>query len=389
MTAILHPAPRPSARPSRHPGRPLRLGILTPHNPHDRQSFSGTVHHAVTALAGRADIALRVLGPHRPPRRLDRVLRRASPQMTPGMLAGDGSDFAGLDAVLGLVATGLLGRAAALTDLPLVHVTDATPGFLRDVYGWDVPATAGAEEAALLARARAVYSSQAMADRAAEEFGAPAAGASALPFGVNFTEPPRLFPAVPRLDRLELLFVGGDWERKGGAIALAALDRLRAAGRDAHLTLVGGVPAGLAAALKGRRDVTVAGFLDKNRPREAAALADLYGRAHLFVLPTRADCTPMVVAEALAHHTPVLATDVGGIGEMLGAGAGRILPLDAGPADWAVAIDEMTADPAVHAMMADAAADRAAGPLNWTTWAEGIAAIVAEEVFGRMRARAA
>lgn len=393
MNAALHPVPRLAAEAVplrvRRSAQPLRIGFLTPHNPHDRRSFSGTVHYAAQALGARSDIELRILGPHRPPRALDRILRRTTPPITADVLAADGRDFSGLDVVLGLVATDLLNRASDLTNLPLLHVTDATPGFLREVYGWDVPAAADDAEARLLNRARPVYSSTAMAERAAREFGGLATGATAVSFGANFAVPPRGLAPVRELDRLELLFVGGDWERKGGAIALAALDRLRAAGRNAHLTLVGTIPAERAGELRARADVTVTGFLDKNRPRDAARLAELYRRAHLFVLPTRADCTPMVVAEALAYHTPVLATDIGGIGEMVGAGAGRILPREAGPGDWAASILQMTEDPNAYGMMADAAAERAAGPLCWESWAEGIAILACEAALGGAGIRAA
>lgn len=401
MTVALHPAARPmsdtarvrpaSARPSR-PALPPRLGLLTPHNPHDRRAFSGTVFHAVRALAARTDLRLTVLGPHRPATALDRLLRRGSPRFEPAMLAPDGSDFAGLDAVLGLVASPLLDAAARLTDLPFVHVTDATPGFLREIYGRDLPEGAAACEARVLARSTAVYSSRIMADIAGAEFGAAAAGARALAFGVNFTTLPgdrsAGLPAKAPLDRLEVLFVGGDWDRKGGALALAAFERLRASGRDAHLTLVGGVPAPVRTALQGRSDISVAGFLDKNRPREQARLAALFARAHLFVLPTRADCTPMVVAEALAHGTPVLATDIGGTREMIGQGAGRTLPMEAGAADWARAIGEMGSAATAHAMMSDAAAERTVRQLNWDCWAAGIAAIAAETAFEGARAAA-
>lgn len=368
--------------------RPLRLGVMSPHNPYDRRAFSGTVHHAVNALAARSDVELTILGPHRPLGRIDRLLRRQSPRFDPNMLAGDGRDFEGLDAVLGLVASPLLDRARRLTDLPLLHVTDATPGFLRTLYGRAVPDANIRREARVLAHCKTVYSSRVMANQAVAEFGPPAADAQALSFGVNFDTLPSGLPAKAPLNRVELLFVGGNWQRKGGALMLAAFDRLRARGQAAHLTLVGAVPSDVARRLKRRSDVTLTGFLDKNRPRHLAKLQRLFARAHLFVLPTRADCTPMVVAEALAHGTPVLASDVGGIPEMIGSGAGRILPLSATASTWARTIAEMTADQMVYDMMADAATERTATHLNWDHWAAGIVRTAVETALPRM-ARAA
>ena len=364
----VHPFPELRAKAG---DRPLTLGFLTPHNALDRRCFSGTPYFAARALSGRADVDLRLLGAHRTPGRLDRILRRAhpEPQLSEAALGG-------LDAVVGMVATPLLDRLADLAPgLPFLHVTDATPRFLRDAYGWSVPAEADATEARVAARAAAcVYSSEVLAARAPGDLGLPGLNAVSLPFGANFEAAPAPAPKPP-LDRLELLFVGLDWVRKGGDVAVATLDALIASGRDARLTLVGACPD------RHRRHPAIRriGFLDKNRPKEADRLSRLFAEAHLLLLPSRADCTPIVVSEAMAHGTPVLASDTGGIGAQIGAaGAGRLMPSFAPPAAWAAAVRKMTSDPDGYAMLCDAARDRAATHLSWDAWAAGIVRLVLE-----------
>lgn len=353
--------------------RPLTLGFLTPHNVHDPRSFSGTAHYAARALARIEGVNLQLLGQHRKPRLGDRLTRRLGRREdTPGAPAP--ADLASLDAVVGLVASGLLDGLPP--GLPFLHVTDATPGFLEDVYGWDVSADARLSEARVARRAVAcVYSSSMMASRARTELGL--THVEVLPFGVNLDLPPTIPAQESPLRPVELLFVGADWARKGGEIALATLAYLRAAGVPGHLTCVGRIPDDV----RGNPDVTVAGYLDKTRPRHARKLADLYSRAHLLILPTRGDCTPMVIAEAMAHGTPVLATETGGIPEMIGgSGAGRTLPLAARPEDWAQTIAEMTCDPDTYAWMSDAARDRAGLRFSWDVWAEGIAGIARRHI---------
>ena len=350
---------------TRPPTRPLTLGFLTPHNVHDPRSFSGTAHYAARALNRIEGVHLRLLGQHRRPRLGDRLTRRfGRHDDTPGVPAP--SDLAGLDAVVGLVASGLLDGMPP--DFPFLHVTDATPGFLEDVYGRDVSTDARLSEARVARRAVAcVYSSSMMASRARSELGL--THAEVLPFGVNLDLPPIIPVQESPIRPLELLYVGTDWARKGGEIALATLAHLRAIGLAAHLTCVGRVPDHVKAA----PDVSVVGFLDKSRPRHARRLASLYARAHLLILPTRGDCTPMVIAEAMAHGTPVLATDTGGISEMIGhGGAGRTLPMTARAEDWAEAIADMTRDPDAYAWMSDAARDRARTRFAWDAWARGI-----------------
>ena len=355
MSVLFHPAVRS-----------LKLGYLSPHNPYDRRSFSGTSFFAARALAAHPCIELRILGGHRPPGRFDRLRRRPAPE-----LRVQDMDLAGLDAVLGLAATPLMNALADhRPDLNLIHVTDATPRFLREVYGWDVPRAADLRETRLASHAAAtIYSSREMAERAPGDLGLPGFAPHAHPFGINFETLPEDCPEKAAPAPLKLLFVGIDWTRKGGDIAVAALDRLRASGLAAELTLVGKPPPGV----QRHPGIRLAGFLDKNRPRDAARLQRLYCEAHLLVLPSRADCTPMVVAEAMAHGTPVLGTETGGLASLLGgAGSGQMLPRSAGPGDWAEAIRQLVQDPLAYKLRSDAAFERARGLLSWRAWADNV-----------------
>lgn len=346
--------------------RRFNLGFLSPHNPYDRRTFSGTAFFAARALAKRPELQLTILGPHRRPNVLGKILRRRRPTVN-----ADRIEFDGLDAVVGLVATPLLDRLISRhPNLPVLHVTDATPAFLRDAYGWQVPGNADAMETHVAARAsKIIFSSDVLAKRAPHDLQLPGLMSKTIPFGVNLEHLPDVCPQKPPLKELNLLFVGLDWERKGGDIAVTALEQLRAEGRVAHLTIVGRCPE----RLRNHPDITYAGYLNKNRPKHADRLIQLYRNAHLLLVPSRADCTPMVLAEAMAHGTPALATDTGGISTVIGnGGTGQLLPPHASPGDWARTITEFVSRPDLYNFMSDACFDRAQNVLSWSQWAAEI-----------------
>jgi glycosyltransferase involved in cell wall biosynthesis len=347
------------------PNQNVKLGYLSPHNPFDRQAFSGTSYFAAKALGKVPGVDLHVLGPHRPPRLLDRLSRRAAPAF-----AFDQTHLQGLDAVIGLAASPQLNELQnAHPDLPVIHVTDATPQYLREAYGWAVPKTADTIEAKVAERALVtVYSSPEISKRAPVDLNRPGLSPMSIPFGVNLEDLPQKCPEKPDLETLQLVFVGLDWVRKGGDIAVATLDWLRASGRNATLTVIGKAPRKLA----GHPGVNLVGILDKNRPRQEARLHQIYDQSHLLVLPSRADCAPMVIAEAMAHGTPVIASDTGGIRSMIGAGCGRLMPQFASPASWAGAIAELTHTPDAYHLLSDACFDRAQSTLNWDSWASNV-----------------
>jgi hypothetical protein len=162
-------------------------------------------------------------------------------------------------------------------------------------------------------------------DRAVEEFGyrvdsdrieVTLAGAN-LP---HVGEPP------PPVTELRLLWVGVDWIRKRGDVAVSAVSHLRASGLDARLD-VAGVDVGSAGPW-----MTVHGRLD------ASELAKAYSQASALLLPTTADLTPLVVAEAAMFGRTVFATRVGGIPEMIRDGEEGVLIPSYDPAAWADAI---------------------------------------------------
>jgi glycosyltransferase involved in cell wall biosynthesis len=98
-----------------------------------------------------------------------------------------------------------------------------------------------------------------------------------------------------------ILFVGIDWERKGGPDLVNAFQGVLKAHPDATLTVVGCSPP------INLPNVTVAGrvpLADVNR---------FYRNAAIFCLPTKQEPFGIVFIEALNHSLPIVATNIGAI----------------------------------------------------------------------------
>ena len=147
-----------------------------------------------------------------------------------------------------------------------------------------------------------------------EDYGCPEESVAVIPPGVDLDN----FAIGDRNHELpRILFVGGDFKRKGGDLLLEVF-RSRLRGR-AELVLV--TPADVPE----EPGVTVHRNLSSTSP----LLGELYRTSDLFVLPTRADCYALVCMEALAAGLPLVTTRVGGLPDMVREGeTGHLMDID-------------------------------------------------------------
>jgi len=161
-------------------------------------------------------------------------------------------------------------------------------------------------------------------DSLVADYGVPAEKVTVISPGVDLEQ--WHFRQEQALDRpVRLLFVGGDFARKGG---YALIEAFRTGlGSDCTLDIATKDPK-IAQELSGLESVQVHLNLAANSPQ----LKRLYANADIFVFPTQADCYPIAVIEAMAAGLPVITTDVGAIREQVEAGVnGLLLPaLDTG-----------------------------------------------------------
>jgi glycosyltransferase involved in cell wall biosynthesis len=169
---------------------------------------------------------------------------------------------------------------------------------------------------------------------------------------------------------LRLLFVGKDWARKGGPMAVEVTQALRAAGINARLHVVGcrpQLPPGAA------EYIAVHGQLYQTHPEESAVLAELFMNAHFLLVPTTAECYGIVFAEAQAFALPPVSRAVQALSTVVEDGrTGVLLEAKAPASAYVERILALRADPAAYVRMAVAARERYESLLSWDSTAAGI-----------------
>jgi glycosyltransferase involved in cell wall biosynthesis len=166
-----------------------------------------------------------------------------------------------------------------------------------------------------------------------------------VPLQVNPAERPAVAPPF------QISALGRFVVKKGFACLLEACHLLARQGSDFQLTLTGDGPEkarlqALVDKYQLQARVQMPGFVDRQ------GVARLLAETHLFVMPSIVapggdrDGTPTVIAEALLHEVPVVATRVCGIPEMVRPGnTGWLVPPE-DPQALARAIAQALADPA-------------------------------------------
>jgi glycosyltransferase involved in cell wall biosynthesis len=97
-----------------------------------------------------------------------------------------------------------------------------------------------------------------------------------------------------------------------------------------------------------------------------AVTAALVRRARAVILPVISDAAGLTAVESISSGTPVVASAVGALPEVVGTAGLLVEPRDA--VHLAVALTAISADDVVYGRVADAAMSRASGPRR--TWAD-------------------
>jgi len=204
---------------------------------------------------------------------------------------------------------------------------------------------------------------------AMNDYGIDAEKISVVPCGANMD----IIPAATELNMIasgecRLLFLGVEWGRKGGDIALETFRMLKQKGFNPHLHIIGCVPPH---DLSAETNITVIPFLDKNNPSDFQQLQKVFFQTDFLLLPTRAECAGVVFCEASAYGIPSVTTDTGGVTTYVKNGMnGFTLPFNAGAGDYAQKIEELVSNPQAMQTLKLSCRKYYEEKLNWDLWGQ-------------------
>jgi glycosyltransferase involved in cell wall biosynthesis len=273
-----------------------------------------------------------------------------------------------------IISTNSLPFVFTKNKIPMIIITDATVKLLYDEYlngkGWSGLYYKYLEKNALKVTQKStliVSSSTSTASSLINDYKIPASKIVTIPFGANIENEDIQSPKriIDKTKPVNFLFVGRDWERKGGDFAVSVCDELIKQKVNVHLSMVGcSIPEKFQ-----KTYLTNYVFLDKNIKEDFDKLKALYEEAHFFMVFSKAEMYGIVFCEAAAYGLPVVTFAVGGIIDIVvNEKTGIMLPKETTPEVFASKIAALISNSENYRKMSEEARRRYETLLNWDSF---------------------
>jgi len=275
------------------------------------------------------------------------------------------------------------------TQLPYIFFDDgSTPAMNRDFPGmahlWpsNLRNLYYAERRVLERCLYACYASEWAASGAIKYYGDSIKGkVKVIPWGANM-EVTRTRTEVDSIiqkrgsAQCRLLFVGIDWNRKGGVMAVAVAEHLHRQGISVQIDIVGCKPEGVFPPF-----VKIHGYISKQTPEGARFIDQLYREAHFFIMPSESEPYGIVYVEAASYGLPAVGKDCAGPATIIQNGRnGYIFSNESPPSVYADKLEEIWRDRAAYESLCRSSFQEYESRLNWKTFGEAIYDLVKERV---------
>jgi glycosyltransferase involved in cell wall biosynthesis len=363
-----------------------KIGYLSAEDPRNKKVWSGTHYSIYKALKQIGEV--KILGPFEPEFTLalgkikNQLLlrlfkKRFDYRHSPALSKAYAKYFSmkiNNESFDLLVAPAASAEIAFLeTNVPIVYISDGTFSSclnyhkaLSNLTDQSVEFGNLVEKKAIEKSKHVIVSSDWAARSLREDYNATADKVKIIPFGANLEVLPgeqQLVFEIPA--EWKLLFVGVYWESKGGDIVFNAFNFLRERGYNVSLTILGCTPP---PDVKDDR-IKVIPFIDKNNKEGQEQMAAIFKEHHLLILPTRFDCTPIVINEASAFGIPSIVANTGGVKGHLTEGVnGFLIDYSDKGKKYAEKIEELITDPIKYIALRETTRKQYVDKLNWQHW---------------------
>ena len=364
----------------------IQFAYLSAEDPKNKRVWSGTHYSIYKALRSIGDVT--VLGPYEPKFRvlISRILNQIYLKCFNKRISYRHSKFVSkgyaiyfnkklkhqsFDFIIAPAASCEI--AFIETSTPIIYITDGTfascLGYhksLTNLTKKSVQEGNLIEQLSITKSKAVIVSSQWAANSVRNDYKKHDQDVKIIPYGANFE-------VSPRLDELnfetpnvwKLFFVGVYWETKGGNIAYNAFKTLIDKGYNIELTVLGCTPPSEYHHPK----LKVIPFIDKNSPEGQKQMKDIYREQHFLILPTRFDCTPIVINEASAFGIPCLVANSGGVaGHLKNNENGFLIPYEDQGKGYALKIEELINAPSDYIELRKKTRQLYEDQLNWEHW---------------------
>lgn len=258
--------------------------------------------------------------------------------------------------------------------LPIVYLSDSSFGQLCDYYDVfsglmkiSIKESNYIEQKAINKSHKFIYPSNWASNYVIENYGVDKKNVTVIPFGANIDEDQIVYieKKSSKDTEFNILFLGVNWERKGGPIVLETFLNLISKGYSVNLTICGCNPNIQHSKIK------VIPFLNKNKKEDFDELKKILIQTHLLFVPTKADCSPIVFCEANAFGIPVLTTRTGGVSEIIIDGYnGFTLDINSTIFEYSDCITHLIENEVIFTELSKNARIKYKNDLNWENWAK-------------------
>lgn len=369
--------------------KPLKIGFISTIAPNDRKGASGTNYKVCQQLAKFAELKWIPIQKNKIRGKIIHFLSSLYKSLTHKNLNTDGikflmkfkykniniSEFDDCD--IFIVFFSLPMAVKIKSSKPIVQITDGTFPVMIDYYPeWSNLANFNKKDGIKLEKEGAdnskiiIYPSKWAANSAINDLQQDPQKIKIVEFGANIDEKDIIKEKRFSEDQLEILFLGIDWERKGGEIAVETVEWLNRNGVKAFLNIVG--PKNLDSKYQRLPFVRNYGFLNKNNEGEYNTLASILKKSNILLLPTKAECAGIAFSEACANSLPIFTYNTGGVSNYVLNGInGFMLPLEASGNDFGKKIKEIYESGKIKEI-SERAFQIYNEKLNWNVWGKKV-----------------